>query len=142
MTFQVHSSPLERAFDGTQSLDLDGAGAVVVNMGIVTESVVDPDTDTLYSGLTAVATNVGWTGPVAVANLLCGLDGSFDLLFDADDPAQIPSDAGGFADGRTIVLYLAGTGFILASNIHGSVFGNTAGPINISWPNGIWKATI
>tara|TARA_R110000772_G_scaffold81597_5_gene173505 strand:- start:1085 stop:1513 length:429 start_codon:yes stop_codon:yes gene_type:complete len=142
MTFQVHSSPIERHYDGTESLDLDGVGAITVNMGIVTEAAIDPDTNTLYSGLTAVATNVGWTGPVAVANLVCGLDGSFDLLFDADDPAQVPYDAAGFANGRSIVLYLSGTSYIIASHINGVAFGNNVGPINISWPNGIWKNTI
>lgn len=144
MTWQVHSDWLERMFDGTEALDLDGVGSTI-NLGIVTESAIDPDTNALYSGLTAVATGTGWTGPVALATKTCGLNGSNNLLFDADDPSQIAQDAGGgFANGRSLVLYGSVNSYIIASHIEGSVFGNVSGPITVQFDatNGIWVATI
>ena len=144
MAFIVHSDWLERQFDGTEALDLDGAGSVI-NMGIVTESTIDADTNALYSGLTAVATGTAWTGPVALANKTCGQNASNDLVFDADDPAQIAQDAGaGFANARSIVIFGSVNSFILAHHTEGTAFGNTLGPITVSFDatNGIWKATI
>lgn len=142
MSFVVHSDWLERMFDGTDALDFDGVGSDAFKMGIVTESTIDADTNALYSGLTAVGTATAWTGPVDLANEACGLDGSNDLLFDADDPSQIATDASGFSTARSLVIYDSVGGYIIAHHTEGSAFGNTTGPINISWPNGIWKLTI
>ena len=144
MAWNAHSKIQERHFDGTAALDLDDTvGGTTINLGIVTESVINEDTNSLYSGLTPVATNTGWTGPVALANLSCALDGSSDLVFDADDPSQIAQDASGFADGRSLVLYRSDDSHILASYIHGQAFGNVNGPINITIDaTGILKLTI
>lgn len=144
MTFAVHSKWLERQFDGTDALDLDSTvGGAVIKLGIVTNAIINPDTDTLFATLTAVATNVGWTGPVTLANLSTALDGSFDLVFDADDIAQIATDAGGFTDGRSIVLFENVNDHILAHHTEGVAFGNTTGPITITFSaSGIWKLTI
>ena len=144
MTWVVHSDVLERHFDGTAALDWDGAGAATFNLGIVTEASIDPDTDALYSGLTAVATGTAWTGPVALSNVSCGLDVSNDLVFDADDPASISQDSGGgFSNARSLVIYETGTGYIVAHHTEGSSFGNVSGPINITLSaDGIWKLSI
>ncbi|MEP3857295.1 MAG: hypothetical protein ABJM39_09660 [Porticoccus sp.] len=140
----AHSKIQERHYDGTAALDLDDTvGGTTINLGIVTESTINPDTNSLYSGLTAVATATGWTGPVALANLSCALDGSNDLVFDADDPTQIAQDASGFSNGRSVVLYRSDDSHILASYTHPQAFGNVNGPINISFDaNGILKVTI
>jgi hypothetical protein len=141
MTWQVHSAWLERHFDGTQALDLDAGDTI--NLGIVTESVINPDTNSLYSGLTPVGTATAWTGPVALVNPSCGLNGSNNLAFDADDPAVIAQDAGGFANGRSLVLYETTNSYIIASNIEAAVFGNVAGSITITLDAaGIWIMTI
>jgi hypothetical protein len=133
MAWVPHSKIQERHYDGTAALDLDATlGGTTINLGIVTESSIDPDTDSLYSGLTPVATATGWTGPVAMANLTCALDGSNDMAYDADDPAQIAQDASGFANGRSLVLYRADDSYILASYTHPQAFGNVNGPINIT----------
>ena len=144
MTWVTHTSWVERQHDGVQALDLDGAGADAVNLAIVTDAVVNPDTDTTYPGtLTAVATATGWTGPVALANLTCGLDGSFDNVFDADDPSVIAQDAGGFANGRSLVIYETTNGRILGHHTEGAAFGNVAGPITITFnAAGILKWTM
>lgn len=144
MTWQVHSRWLERHFDGTDALDLDAvlAGSTI-NLGIVTEAAINPDTVHLYSALTAVATGTAWTGPVALANITCGLNGSFNLVFDADDPAVIALDAGGFSNGRSLVIYEAVGSNIIASHIEAAVFGNVTGSITITLnANGIWVMTI
>lgn len=144
MTWVVHSDWLERQFDGTQALDLDAALAGdTINLGIVTESTINADTNALYSGLTAVATATGWTGPVALANITCGLDGSNDLVFDADDPAVIALDAGGFANGRSLVIYEATNSYIIAHHTEGAIFGNVSGSITITLnANGFWVLSI
>lgn len=143
MTWVVHSKWRERHSDGTQPLDLDGVGADTIRLGIVTEAVINPDTNDLYTGLTAVATGTGWTGPVALANLTCGLDGSFNLVFDADNPAQIAQDAAGFSNGRSLVLYEATNNYILCHHTEGSVFGNVSGPLNIAFDAaGIYEEVI
>lgn len=128
-----HSKILERHFDGTAVLDLDDAvGGSPVMLGIVTEASINADTNSLYSGLTPVAASTGWTGPVALANMTCDLDGSFDLVFDFDDPAQIAADGGGFANGRALVLYRSDDSHILESYVHAQAFGNINGPINVT----------
>lgn len=144
MTWVVHSDILERHFDGTDSLDWDGAGANTFNLGIVTESSIDADTNALYSGLTPVATGTAWTGPVALANVACGLDGSNDLVFDADDPSSIAQDSGGgFSNARSLVVYESTNGYIVAHHTEASAFGNVSGPINITFSaNGIWILSI
>jgi len=144
MAWVVHSKWLERHFDGTQPLDLDAALAGdTINLGIVTESVIDPDVNNLYSGLTAVATGTAWAGPVALANITCGLTAGSDLSFDADDPAVIALDAGGFTDGRTLVIYEATNSYIIATHIESAVFGNTTGSITITLnANGVWVLSI
>ena len=72
MAWVVHSDWLERHFDGTDAQDLDVIGAHAdIKMGIVTEAAINPDTNALYSGLTAVATATAWTGPVALNNATC-----------------------------------------------------------------------
>lgn len=143
MTWVVHSSWLERQFDGTDALDLDGAGANTINMGIVTEAAIDADTDSLYSGLTPVDTGTEWTGPVALANITCGLTAG-DLVFDADDPSVIDQDAGGgFEDARSLVLYDSASSQIIAHHTEASTFGNVAGAITISLDaDGIWVMSI
>lgn len=144
MTWVVHSDWLERHFDGTEALDLDAAsGGDTINLGIVTESSIDPDTNALYSGLTAVGTATAWTGPVALANISCGLDGSNNLVFDADDPSVIAQDASGFTDGRSLVLYDTTNSYIIAHHTEASTFGNVSGTITISLDaGGIWELTI
>jgi len=133
MTWVPHSKIQERHYDGTAALDLDDTvGGTTIMLGIVTEAVINADTNSLYSGLTPVAAATGWSGPVALANLTCDLDGSNDLVFDFDDPAQIAQDAGGFADGRALVLYRSDDSHILESYVHPQVFGNINGPINVS----------
>lgn len=144
MTWQVHSRWLERQFDGTDALDLDAvlAGSTI-KLGIVTEATINVDTVHLFSSLTAVATGTAWTGPVTLANITCGLNGSFNLVFDADDPAVIALDAGGFANGRSLVVYEDTGSNIIASHIEASVFGNTTGSITITLnAAGIWVMTI
>lgn len=135
MTWVVHSSWLERQFDGTQALDLDAAaGGSTINLGIVTESSINPDTNSLYSGLTPVATGTEWTGPVTLSNISCGLNGSNNLAFDADDLALISLDADdGFLDGRSLVIYESTSSRILAHHTEASVFGNAASPIDINF---------
>lgn len=130
---KFHSDWFERQMNGGLSLDLDGAGASTINIGIVTESVIDAHTTILYSSLTPVGTATGWTGPVALSNLTAALDGSNDWVFDADDPAQIAQDAGGFTNGRTIVVYDSVSSRILYSHTEGSAFGNVAGPLTIGF---------
>jgi len=144
MVWVVHSKWLERHDDGTDPLDLDSTlGGAVIKLGIVTNAVINPDTDTLFATLTAVATNIGWTGPITLLNLSSALDGSFDLVFDADDVAQIATDAGGFTDGRSLVLFESVNDHILAHSTEPIVFGNTTGPITITFSvSGIWKKTI
>lgn len=144
MAWVIHSDWLERHFDGTQSLDLDGAGATTINLGIVTEASVDADTNALYTGLTPVATGTAWTGPVALANPTMGLNGSNNLVFDADDPSVIAQDVGGgFTDGRTLVLYETTNNYILAHHTEGSAFGNVSGTVTIVFDaNGIFTVTI
>jgi len=138
---QLHSAWLDRQFNGN-AVDLDGLGAVDVRMGIVTESVINPDTDSLYSSLTPVATATGWTGPVLLANLTCGLDGSSNLQFDSDLISDIAQDAGGFTDGRSIVIYQVVSGYIMYSDVQGSAFGNVTVPLTIEWLSGIWDGII
>lgn len=144
MTWVVHSDWLERQFDGTDAQDLDVVGAHGdIKLGIVTEAAINPDTAALFSGLTAVGTATAWTGPVALVNMTCGLDGSNDLVLDADNPAVIAQDASGFTDGRTLVIYESTTSYIIASHDEGSSFGNVAGTLTISLAAaGIWKLTI
>lgn len=133
MAWTVHSDWLERHFDGTEALDLDGIGADTINLGIVTNATIDPDTNALYSGLTAVSTGTAWTGPVALANITCGLNGSNNLAFDADDPAVISQDAGGgFSNARSLVLYDTTNSYILAHHTEASAFGNVSGTITIT----------
>lgn len=133
MAFVVHSDWITRQFDGTASLDLDDTvGGSTINLGIVTESVIDPDTVSLFSSLTAVATNVGWTGPVALASKTFS-EAAGVHTFDAANIAQIAQDAGGFTDGRSIIIYDSVTSFILASSIEASVFGNVSGPLDITF---------
>jgi len=144
MAWVVHSKWLERHFDGTQPLDLDATLAGdTINLGIVTESVIDPDVDNLYSGLTPVTIGTAWTGPVALANITCGLTVGLDLSFDADDPAVIAQDAGGFTNGRTLVIYEATNSYIIATSIESAAFGNTTGSITITLDaNGVWVLSI
>ena len=133
MTWSVHSKWIERQHDGTDAFDLDGAGANTLKLAIVTDAVIDPDTDSTYpGGLTAVGTATAWTGPITLATLTCGLS-SGDLIFDADDPAQIATDAGGFTDGRSIVIYEDTNSHILCHHTEGANFGNVDGPININF---------
>lgn len=140
----AHSKIQERHYDGTAPLDLDDTvDGTTINIAIVTESVIDPDTDSLFTSLTPVATATGWTGPVALANLSCALDGSKDLVFDADDPAQIAQDASGFSNGRSLVTYRADDNYILKSYTHPQAFGNVNGPVNIGFDtDGLLKLTI
>lgn len=144
MTWVVHSRWLERHFDGTDPLDLDAvlAGATI-RMAIVTEAAINPDTIHLLTSLTQVGTATAWTGPVDLANITCGLNGSNDLVFDADDPAVIALDAGGFTNGRSLVLHESVGGNILASHIEAAAFGNTTGSITITMnAAGIWVLSI
>lgn len=145
MTWVVHSDWLERHFDGTEAFDLDAAvGGDTINLGIVTESSIDADTNALYSGLTAVATGTAWTGPVALSNISCGLNGSNNLVFDADDPSVIAQDAGGgFSNARSLVIYDPTNSYIIAHHTEPSAFGNVAGTITITLSaSGIWQLTI
>ncbi len=135
MAWVPHSDWFERQMDGTAALDLDGVGSTI-NLGIVTESSIDADTDNLYSGLTAVGTATAWTGPVALASKTCGLDGSNNVVFDAADPSQIAQDGSGFTTARSLVLYYATDSYILAHHTEGSAFGNQAGPITIEFATG------
>lgn len=139
--FQLHSAWLERQFNGNAT-DLDGLGAIDVNVAIVTEAALDPDTDSLYSSLTPVATNVGWTGPILLANLTCGLDVSKNLQFNSDLVSEIAQDAGGFNDGRSVVIYQVVAGYVMFSQDYGSAFGNVDLPILIQWLNSIWEGVI
>lgn len=141
MSWVPHSKIVERHYDGTAPLDLDDTvDGTTINVAIVTESTINRNTDSLFTSLTPVATATGWTGPVALANTTCALDGSFDVVFDADDPAQIAQDASGFSNGRSIVQYRADDNYILASYTHPQVFGNVNGPVNIGFDtNGILK---
>lgn len=133
MTWVPHSAPVERQHDGTQSIDYDSVvGGTVIKLGIVTESVINPDTNTLFTGLTAVGTATAWTGPVTLANTTFALV-TGDGEFDADDPAQIAQDAGGFTNGRSLVIYEDVNKFIICSHIAAAVFGNVAGPITITF---------
>ena len=143
MAWTVHSDWLERQFNGTEFLDLAGAGADTINLGIVTNSTIDPDTNALYSGLTPVSTGTAWTGPVALANLTCALNGSNNLVFDADDPSVIAQDAGGFSNARSLVIYDPTNSYIIAHHTEPSTFGNVAGTITITLSaSGIWQLTI
>lgn len=144
MTWTVHSDWLERHFDGTQALDLDAALAGdTIKLGIVTEATINPDTNALYTGLTAVATGTAWTGPITLANISCGLNGSNNLVFDADDPAVIAQDAGGFSNARSLVVYEDTNKYIIAHHTEGATFGNVSGSITITLnANGIWVLTI
>ncbi len=144
MTWIVHSKWLERQFDGTQALDLDAVLAGdVIKLGIVTESAINPDTIDLFTALTAVGTATGWTGPVTLANITCGLNGSVDLAFDSDDPAVIAQDAGGFTNGRSLVIFEDTNKYIIASHIEAAVFGNVSGTITITLnAAGIWILSI
>jgi hypothetical protein len=144
MTWVVHSKWLERQFDGTQVLDLDAVAAgSTIKLGIVTEAAINADTNDLYSGLTAVATATAWTGPVTLANITCGLNGSVDLAFDADDPSVIALDGSGFADGRSLVVYEDTNKYIIAHHIEGATFGNVSGSITITInAAGIWIFSI
>ena len=142
MAWTVHSDWLERQFDGTEQLDLDATGADTINLGIVTESSINPDTNNLYSGLTAVGTGTGWTGPVALSNLSCGLV-SNNLVFDADDLAQIAQDGSGFSNGRSLVLYDTTNSYIICHHTAGSAFGNVPGALDITMnASGIWTLNI
>lgn len=138
MAWVPHSDWFERMMDGTAALDLDDAiGGSTINLGIVSDAAVDPDTNNLYSGLTAVSTGTGWTGPVALASKTCGLDGSNNVVFDAADPSQIAQDSGtGFSNGRWLIVYYPTDSYILCSHDHGSTFGNTGGPITITFDAG------
>ena len=144
MTWVVHSKWLERHFDGTQALDLDAVIAGdTIKLGIVTEAAINADTNNLYTGLTPVGTATGWTGPVTLANITCGLNGSFNLVFDADDPAVIAQDAGGFTNGRSLVVYEDTNKYLIAHHIEGAAFGNVSGTITITLDaNGVWVMTI
>lgn len=142
MAWVINSKWIERQHNGTQAIDFDGAGSVI-KLGIVTESVIDPDLTNLYTALTPVATGTGWTGPVTLANKTCALNGSYNLVFDADDPAQIAQDAAGFTNGRSLVLYEDTNKYIIAHHTEASAFGNVSGPITITFSaNGIWVANI
>ncbi len=133
MAWVPHSAPVERQHDGTQSIDYDSVvGGTVIKIGIVTESVIDPDTDTLFTGLTAVGTATAWTGPVTLANTTFAL-ATGDGVFDADDIAQIAQDAGGFTNGRSLVIFEDVNKFIICHEIAAAVFGNVAGPITITF---------
>ena len=144
MTWVVHSKWLERHFDGTQALDLDAVLAGdTIKLGIVTEAAINADTNNLYTGLTPVGTATAWTGPVTLANITCGLNGSFNLVFDSDDPAVIAQDAGGFTNGRSLVVYEDTNKYLIAHHIEGAAFGNVAGTITITLDaNGVWVMTI
>lgn len=144
MTAKFHTLWWEEQFDGTLHRDLDGAGAVTLNMGLVTEATINPDTVHAYSALTPVSeAGTAWTGPVALSSLTCGLDGSFDLVMDAADPAQIDQDASGFADARSVVFYFAADGRIMMHHTEATAFGNTTGPLDILIDaQGLWKMTI
>jgi hypothetical protein len=138
----VHSKWLEDFFSGALDADFGGTGASDFVWGFATNTSIDPDMVDDISDLTLVATGTAWTGPVDLANEVCGLDGSKDLLFDADDPAQIAQDAsGGFSNGRTQFIGISG-GPIIVSQVEASAFGNVDGPLSGGWPNGIWKLTI
>lgn len=143
MAWTVHSTWLERHFDGTQALDLDGAGASI-NLGIVTDAAIDPDAGTLYTALTAVATGANWTGPVALTGMTCGLDGSNDLVFDAANIGEITQDAGtGFTNGRSLVIYETTSNQILAHHTEGVAFSLQAANITINFDAaGIFKVAI
>lgn len=144
MVWVIHSDWLERQFDGTDPLDLDGVGDTI-NLAIVTDAVVDPDTVPIYPGALTPVDEGGtaWTGPVALANKVCGLDGSEDLVFNSDDPATIAQDGSGFTDGETLILYGATNGYILCHFTAPSAFGNVSGPLTIDFATaGIWKLNI
>lgn len=142
-TSRFHSKWFERAFNGTEPLDLDGAGAATINLGIVTNTVIDPDTTQLYSSLTPVGTGTGWTGPVALTGLTAALVGG-NWVFDANDPSVIAQDAGtGFSNGNTVVVYVAASSQILYTYTADSAFGNTGGPLTITFnASGILQVTI
>jgi hypothetical protein len=133
MAFVVHSKWLERQLDGTATSDLDSAiGGSTINLGIVTESVINVDTVDLFSSLTAVGTATGWTGPVTLASITFGVSGGIHT-FDAADISQVAQDASGFTNGRSVIIYDSATSFILASSIEASVFGNVSGPLDITF---------
>lgn len=132
MTWVPHSKWVERQHDGTQALDLDSVGADTINMAIVTESSINPDTIDLVTSLTAVGTATAWTGPVALVSPTCALSAG-NLVFDANDPAVIASDASGFTDGRSLVLYETTNDFILAHHTEGASFGNVTGTLTITF---------
>ncbi len=142
-TSRFHSKWFERAFNGSQPLDLDGAGAATIMLGIVSDSVIDPDTTQLYTALTPVAAGTGWTGPVALTGVTAALV-SGDWVFDASDPAQIAQDAStGFSNARTVVIYEDTTKYILYTHTEDSAFGNTGGPLTLNFSaSGILKVTI
>lgn len=142
-TSRFHSKWFERAFNGTQALDLDGAGAATIKLGIVTDTTIDPDTTQLYTSLTAVGTGTGWTGPVNLSGVTAALS-SGDWVFDASDPSVIAQDAGsGFTTGRTVVIYEGTNNYILYTHTEDSAFGNQGGPLTISFnASGILKVTI
>jgi hypothetical protein len=144
MAWVVHSDWLERQMDGTDALDLDSAvGGDTIKLAIVTESTIDEDVIDTIGDLTLVGTATGWTGPVTLASITCGLDGSANVVFDANDPSQIAQDGSGFTDGRSLVIYDDTNDFILAHHIEGSAFGNTTGPIDITFAaGGIFEFTI
>ena len=133
MAFVVHSDWITRQFDGTASLDLDDTvGGSTINLGIVTESSINPDTVSLFSSLTAVGTATGWTGPVTLSSKTFDDSGGVHT-FDAADISQIAQDAGGFTTGRTVVIYDSSTSYILATSVEASVFGNVSGPLDITF---------
>jgi len=139
----MHSAPWERQCDGTQAIDYDGVGTAI-NIAIVTESSIDPDTNTLFTSLTEVSgTNYWGLGGELVGSKTCALDGSNNLVFDAADPTIITQSAGGFSTGRSLVLYETTNNYIICHFTAATVFGNTVDDLTITYDAaGIWKMNI
>lgn len=135
-TSRFHSAWFERAFDGTAPLDLDATGAATVKLAILTSSAtLNADTSNTYSGVSANEvsgtnyTSAGYT----LSGLTAGLDGSNNWAFDANDLSEIAQSGSGFSNGRSLIVYETGGGYILYSHTADADFGNVAGPLNIGF---------
>lgn len=89
-----------------------------------------------------VSGEVSGTGYTARGNALAspswtGPDGSGNIVFDADDPAVWTQNAGGFSNGRRVIIYYdTGTDntsrLVAYSADAGADFGNVAGDLEIA----------
>lgn len=82
--------------------------AIVDNTTTPTRDTASPHyggTGTTNFATNAVATATSWTGPVALANTIFSEAAANTFRFDADDPATIAQDAGGFTNGYWAIVY-------------------------------------